>query len=377
MTERERATTRGMYYYLSSDYQHCVSEYTVVTSQYPTELMAHNNLGICLAALRNIPKALEEFRRLTQLVPKRALYRINLTLYQNYAGDFAVAERGSATIRELGNQHWGLFTLAFAQLGQGQPGEAGTTYDELAKVNARGASMAASGLGDLAILQGRFSDAATILERGAAAELQAHNADNGAAKFAALAYAQLQRQQKRAAIAAAENALANSKAVKIRFLAGRVFIEAGETARARALIGDLAKEIQAEPQAYAKVLEGEAALKGGNAAQMIKSLIEANTLLDTWIGHFDLGRAYLEAGQFLEADGEFDRCVKRRGEALALFLDEEPTYAFFAPVHYYQGRAREAMKTAGFADSYRAYLGIRGTSTEDPLVRDARRRAGS
>ena len=102
---------------------------------------------------------------------------------------------------------------------------------------------------------------------------------------------------------------------------------------------------------------------------------EANGLLDTWIGHFDLGRAYLEAGQFTQADSEFDRCIKRRGEALSLFLDEEPTYAYFPTVHYYQARAREGLNSEGFAESYRTYLNFRGNSSEDSLVEQARRRA--
>jgi hypothetical protein len=34
---------------------------------------------------------------------------------------------------------------------------------------------------------------------------------------------------------------------------------------------------------------------------------------------------------------------------------------------------REGLKSAGFADSYRAYLAIRGSSTEDPLVREVRK----
>ena len=33
-------------------------------------------------------------------------------------------------------------------------------------------------------------------------------------------------------------------------------------------------------------------------------------------------------------------------------------------------------KAAGFADSYREYLKIRGASTEDPLLPEVRRRAG-
>ena len=108
-----------------------------------------------------------------------------------------------------------------------------------------------------------------------------------------------------------------------------------------------------------------------------RSLPAANGLLDTWIGHYHLGRAYLEAGVFTQADSEFDRCLKRRGEALALFLDEEPTYGMFPLVYYYQGRVREGLKSTKFAESYRAYLDIRGASKEDPLVPDVWRRAAA
>ena len=102
----------------------------------------------------------------------------------------------------------------------------------------------------------------------------------------------------------------------------------------------------------------------------------ANSLLDTWIGRFELGRAYLEAGAFTEADEEFDECAKRQGEAIELFMDNVPTYAYFPPVYYYQGRVREGMKSDGFADFYKTYLNIRGQSTEDPLLPDIRHRIG-
>ena len=82
------------------------------------------------------------------------------------------------------------------------------------------------------------------------------------------------------------------------------------------------------------------------------------------------------AGLFTQADSEFDRCIKRRGETLALFLDEEPTYGYFPSVYYYQGRVREGLRNARFAESYRAYLDIRGKSTEDSLLPELRRRAG-
>jgi len=54
-----------------------------------------------------------------------------------------------------------------------------------------------------------------------------------------------------------------------------------------------------------------------------------------------------------------------------------PTYAYFPFVYYYEGRAREGMKSAGFADFYRNYLAIRGQSSDDPLVADIRHRLGN
>ena len=51
-------------------------------------------------------------------------------------------------------------TLAFAQLGQGQLAQATETYKMTAAISEFGASLAASGLADLANLEGRFSDAA-------------------------------------------------------------------------------------------------------------------------------------------------------------------------------------------------------------------------
>lgn len=99
-------------------------------------------------------------------------------------------------------------------------------------------------------------------------------------------------------------------------------------------------------------------------------------MLDTWLGRFDLGRAYLEAGAFAEADSEFDRCVQRRGEAVELFMDDMPTYSYVPVVYYYVGRVREGLKSPGFDDFYRTYLDIRGGSTEDPLVAEIHHRLG-
>ena len=110
----------------------------------------------------------------------------------------------------------------------------------------------------------------------------------------------------------------------MRFLSARILVEAGAVAKAQPIAASLASELATEPQAYGKIIEGEIALKKKDLPQAIKILTEANAVVDTWVGHFDLGRAYLEGQAFVRADAEFDRCIKRRGEALSTKIP--PTY---------------------------------------------------
>jgi eukaryotic-like serine/threonine-protein kinase len=215
-----------------------------------------------------------------------------------------------------------------------------------------------------------------ILDRGVAADLAGKNADNAAEKLAGISRLQLLRGQKGPAVAAATKALSLSQSVPVRLLAAQTLLEAGEPAQAQKLADGLASEVQPETRAYAEIIRGDLALQRGQKNEAIQMFTDANQLLDTWIGRFELGRAYLEAGKFVEADSEFDRCMKRRGEALEIFQDNVPTFAYFPPLYYYQGRGREGLKSSGFADSYRAYLGIRGKAREDPFVVDIHRRLG-
>jgi tetratricopeptide (TPR) repeat protein len=321
-----------------------------------------------------MPKAIAEMQEAVAILPKSVRQRSNLAVYASYGGDFATAEREALELRQLDPMFPKGFTaLAFAYLGQDRLEEAAKTYEQLKSVNS---SDAAAGLGDLALFQGRLVDAARLLEVSAAADVSAGARDRAADKLALLSHTHLTRGQTRAAVQAADRALANSEGIKTRFLAGRIFALAGSADKARELAGTLATELHTEPQAYAKIIEGNIQLAAGNPRGAIQALNDANQLLDTWLGRLDLGRAYLAAGAYLEADAEFDRCVKRRGEAMALLLDEVPTYGYFPQVYYYVGRTREGLGTASFADSYRAFLAIRGTTNEDPLVADARKRAG-
>jgi tetratricopeptide (TPR) repeat protein/predicted Ser/Thr protein kinase len=377
MTERERYRNRGLYYLTTGNWQSCVQEYTQLVDHYPADRVGQNNLASCYTQLRNAPKAVEAARHAVEIVPQGVGQRLNLAFINTFAGDFAAGEKEArAALKINPSSAQGYLALAEAQLGQGQLDQAAASYHELEKRGAFGLSTAAAGLADLAAYQGKYDDAASILTQGAAQDVTAKMGDDAARKYASLANTEELQGHHGAALSAAGKALANSQSVQIKFLAASTYVDAGDLANAQKLATGLSSELSSEPQAYGKIIEGMIALKRKDAKGAVKDITAANSLLDTWIGRFELGRAYFEAGAFTEADSEFDQCVKRRGEAIELFMDNVPTYAYLPPVYYYQGRVREGMKSEGFADFYKTYLGIRGQSLDDPLVPEIRRRIG-
>ena len=375
MTERERYHVRGSKYLAEGDYQQCVKEFTEAIERYRADVAGRNQLALCLTHQRQMRKAVEVMQDVVKILPSQPVFRDNLALYLNYAGDFDNAEQEARAVK--GQDPYAVLAVAFSQLGQGQRDEARKTYEALAAIRRRGKSFSAAGLGDLAAYEGRFGDAVRILRAAVADDLAAEDSDSAAAKLMSIAAAELARGRNAAAIAAAVEGLNYGKDIRTRFLAARTFAEAGDANRARPLVEELDNEYFEEPRAYAKIVQGVLALKRGDARRAVISLREASSLFDTWIGQFDLGRASLEAGLFPQADSAFDACVNtRRGEALALFVDEQPTFAYIAPAYYYLGRARQELKSTRYADAYREYIALRGGSKEDVLLPEVRKRAG-
>lgn len=377
MTERELYRNRGLSYLTNGDWQNCVQEYTQLVTHFPADRVGQNNLASCYTQLRNAPKALEAAQHAVEIVPRGVGQRLNLAFISAFAGDFSASEKEARAALEISpNAAQGYLVLAEAQLGQGQIDKAAESYRKLKTFGPVGESTASFGLADLAAYQGKYEDAARILGDGATTDLSAKMTDNAARKYAALANLDELEGHHSAALSDIGKALANSKSVQIEFLAASTYIEAGDLARAQKLQTTLSADQSSEPQAYSKIVQGMIALKRKDAGEAVKQIVTANQLLDTWIGRFELGRAYTEAGKFKEAAAELDLCIKRRGEAIELFMDNVPTYAYLPTVLYYQGRAAEGMKSQGFADFYQKYLNIRGQSSDDPIVSEIRRRIG-
>jgi tetratricopeptide (TPR) repeat protein len=354
-----------------------IDELTALVKQYPADTAGHANLALASFYQRDMNKALEEQRRAVAIIPHSVQQRGNLSMYALYAGDFDTAAReANQVLQENPNFEEGARTLALAKLAGGHIEEAKQEYAKLQAISPRGASMAATGFADLALYEGRLTDAVGILGKRIATDLAAKDSDSAADGLATLALTQIALHKTSEAVTTAGKAAANSKEGAVLFRAAQVFVAAGQEARALQLVAPLGRRLESEPQIYAKLIAGEAQLRKANAREALGLFQDAQKLSDSWLGRFALGRAYLDAGMFIEASSEFDVCLSRRGEATSVFLDDIPSYHLLPAVYYYQGRAREGLHSPGAAESYKTFLDIKAKDSPDPLVADARKRLG-
>jgi len=375
MSDREKFRTRGGYYMVMNEPRKAIEQYGDLVRQFPADSAGRSNLALAYENSHDMAHALEEGRKAVQLNPRGVPQRSNLGLYAMYSGDFDGAIQEQQEVLKSNHSFVrGYLGMALSQLAKGQLSAAIESYGNLAKLGPQGASPAAAGFADLALYEGRASDAVSILDTAVSADLQNNDSDSAANKLTTLAYAHLLLSHSAAAAVAADKAVATSREINVLFWAARVYLALDKDSKALTLAHQLESELGADPQAYGKVVESEIRMKHGKGRDALPGLQEAQKLADTWVIHFDLARSYLDSGHFPEADTELELCLKRRGEATSLFLDEVPTYRIFPDVYYYVGRVRDGLKIPTAAEAYKTFLSIKEKGVQDPLVLDARRR---
>ncbi len=265
--------------------------------------------------------------------------------------------------------------LALIEIEKGRNNNAEEAYQKLASLGAYEESWASVGLADLALYEGRLNDAKKILETGISKDFKEDDKYSAAYKYTMLAHALLLQGKKAMALEAADSAAAASEGEDILYAAAQIYIQAGQEKKAKNIAEELSARVQSDPQAYSKLIEGEIMLAKGNTIEAINLFREAQTFTDTWLGHFALGRAFLESEEYIEAHSEFELCLKRYGETASIFLNDLPSFHFFPPVHYYYGRTQEALNSPAAKESYEKFLKIKEKDDgSDSLVKDARRR---
>jgi tetratricopeptide (TPR) repeat protein len=379
MTEREKYRTLGTYYLdVARNFEKAIENYETLVKLYPADDSGHGNLALAYTRAGNLQAAAREVGKNLQIYPGNFLQRYNHAMYSMYAGDFdtAVAE-ASRVERESPRFEWALLPQALSRLVQGDVAAGRDAYTRMAAISEFGASFATLGRADLEMYFGHYRQAADLLNQGIALDLKRKASTDLARKYVALADAYLALGNRRRASEAASQAVKLSRSESILVPAARVWLQAGEEAKALGIAADLQRTLQTHASAYARLINGEAAHRRGRTGEAIEVFLDAQKRHDSWWSRFLLGRTYVEAGgHFTEGLRELELCVKRRGEAADVFVDDLPTLRYLPPAYYWLGRAQEGAGVAGAGRAnYELFVKLRsGADPPDPLVADAMRR---
>jgi tetratricopeptide (TPR) repeat protein/predicted Ser/Thr protein kinase len=377
MTEREKHRTRGGYYLFKSNYKRAIEEYSALVQENPKDQAGYTNLALAYFLSCRMQEAFQIGLLAVELDPENVDYRYNQSWYSLASSDFDKARAEARKTLEIDPSYAQAFVvLALADLVQGRTDGAVKSYESARALSPFGASLAAAGMADLAMYEGRLADAIGILEKGIATDRENKSTFLAADKSLMLAHAYLAQNKKVQAAKAVDQALGLNKREEILCAAGLVYIEARREDKARAVAGELGKKVQDLHLAYGKLIGGNLSLSRGDTANALKLFEEAQGLADTWQGRYAFGRAYLEAKAFPEAQAEFEKCAQRRGEALSLFLNDLPSVRYLDSLDYDIGQALEGQgKSAAAKESYQKFLKIKAKANPgQAMVEDARKR---
>jgi len=376
MSEREKLRTLSTYYLIKKNYPMVIDVLNELKEKFPADISIYANLPFAYFQSRNMDMAAEEGRRSVEFNPKNSLYRYNQIWYEMGAGNFEEAEREIHALLELEPSYVEAYVcLGLLELVRGQTTKAAESYQLLESHGAYGSALATTGYADIAAYEGRLSDAIEILKKGIDFDLENDQRLIAADKYIALAQAYLSAGNKNLAVGAADKAIETIRIAEIMFPAAEIYIQAGRHEKARELASELSRKIQPAHRAFAKLIGGELSNARGDVSSAIQLYHEAQDLVDMWHGRFLLGCTYLEMEAYSEAYAEFDRCLKRRGEATSVFFIDLPTFRYLDSLDYYIGRALEGMGSPAAKESYKKFLDIKvNADPGSPLVTDAQRR---
>ena len=378
MTERERLRTLGLYYAtVTGNFENAVQSFSELVDKYPADAAGRNNLAVAAFSTLDFVTAREQGARLLEVFPDSPQYRSNFALYAMYSSDFetAIAEARSAVELDPG---YGMsyLPLAISLLATGRTDQARGAYERMAAAGRTeyGESAALLGLADASIYHGEVTDARNTLRRGIQRDLDQGASAAASTKHMALAGTYIQSGDYAEAVVAADDALELSSRSSVKIAAAMTFVEAARYERAASIALELSQELNTLDRAYSMMIDAAILLRSGDRLAAIDTLRAALALEDLWWIRFELGRAYLDGGYYAEAFDEFLGRLTRRGEATAVFLDDQPTVRMLSDLPYWIARAQQGLgMLSAAAENYRTFLALRPHG--GPLADDARSRS--
>ncbi len=324
-SELEKFYIESHYYEnVTSDSEQAIQVYLLWAQTYPQDSIPHNNLAVSYALLGQWQKALPEALEAHKLAPDESIsYMVVGATYLGLGRfDEAKAILNDALSRKLDvpNFHRVLYLIAFAQ--NDQP----TAVHELSILSNSAPDVAAAALALAAPSEGyfgRLAKARALSQRAVAAAESLGRRESAGYALASLAGIEAEVEDSAGARKDAAAALSIDSSFRTRSEAAYAFARVGDSARAEALIGEIAKERPSDT--FAKVfflptIRAAAELSRNNpgkAVEILQPVVPYDLAnFGQVLSAYGRGRAYLVLHKGNEAVAEFQKVLDHPGVVL-------------------------------------------------------------
>lgn len=340
MTERERYRTLGLYYtVVSLDYAKGIENYEQLVSKFPADGAGNNNLAVLYTFTAQYERALAQSRELLGIYPNQTMYQGNHAQYAIYAGDIEEARASAEKVIEEDPSFFKSYMiLALAALYDEDIEAAKSHYGRMAETGVRGQSLANIGLADIALFEGRFDDAISILAEGITADALENIARGRSTKTVALVQAHIGKGDAVAALAILDGSGTGGGDGQL-IPSAEIYAANGQYDKSFEIAEQYRQQLRPTARAYAKLIDGINAYYQGEYVMAIDSYRAAIEYADLWIVRYYLMQAYVAAGYPAAALPELDQCVERRSEAAGMFFDDVPTWRYTASLDDWRKKA--------------------------------------
>jgi tetratricopeptide (TPR) repeat protein len=275
-----------------------------------------------------------------------------------YASRFDEASKVAKQVLEIDQSNvYALTVMALTYALDGNLDDTQKIYQRMADSDQYGESVAQEGLADLAMFRGNHANAVTLLDHAIETDKKRDSMHSVALKQAMRAEALLHLGRHDAALTATKEALEHSAgdpAVLVPVAVALIALNQADDAEA--IAARLEHSVSRSDRAYAEFIRASMLEGYGNLQMAVEQAEAALEIADLWLVRAMLADLYLEVGQDVLSAREREYCRQRLGEAVAVFLNDRPTFRLVANANgtAIQRRADSA-RTSGDDSRYTSY----------------------
>ena len=324
LSDKDQYSLRSTFLIANGDFERAAEELERFLKAYPNRTAPLQNLALSYLYSRN-PKAAVETARKSLSLAANYFDQANFAMYLMYAGEFEKCEEKLLDIGTHGSVYDLATTMAICQAMTGNVEEAERIYESL-RIGSHSQRLAGYlGLADLYAYTGDYERALVVCREAPESNdpMSVRIAAYGAifARSAGLSHEPSSRVNKLLADAT-ELGLSS----ELLYLLGRAGVSIPNHDAALTISQHLSEKFDSTSKLYADLLRVEIELVGGaDIVTTVSTLKNLVGTLDSWMARYLLASAFQKGGQTMDAIIEWQKCIERSGEAVAIMLDEVPS----------------------------------------------------